>query len=875
MPRGGLEEIMHWLRANPTTGASGAAPLPSAPSSNIEGRRVGPYQLQSELGRGGMGSVWLARRDDGQYEGQVAIKLLSASWLGREGEQRFRQEGTLLARLDHPNIARLLDAGVTELGQPYLVLEYVQGERVDDYCRQTGLNTRARIELFLELLDAVAHAHRKLIVHRDIKPANVLVTNAGNIKLLDFGISKLVDQDALLTRTDHAMMTPEFASPEQLLGEPVTTATDIYALGLLLYLLLTGRLPFLGATSPAELMRRITTGAMPLPSRVAVQPSAAGTPATEHSETGEFLRRELRGDLDNIVLKAVHSTPELRYQDVPAFAADLRRHLNHEPVSARASTLAYRIRKFARRNRGGVVATFLVVLSITMGSVFGLSQWLEAQRQRDEARNQESTANLISDVLNFALNSDGGPDRPQLSIAEHVERSAELIERRYAHDAKFIAKLLLLLAESLNNAPQTTKLDLLQRAHELGRKSGDPEIMARALCSMVRHNAMAGSVPQALERMQQAQHLLVGLEAGATLRVECLLAEAMVEALRANRARAIPLVLEAAHILERGGLDDREAHIDVLSYLGGLYLQDGNLRAAIEVTERTARISTELGMGDTSEHLAILQNHAVQLMATGEVGKSLAEREQVNRMGRRFYTADTFPLTYLYNHAMLLLRMERSVEALTLIDSQLQRVRNSNEPATLVDFLQGKARTHVALGQWELAEHALAEARPLLELGVGPPHTKSYSEAIWAEIALSRKDAAGARNHVAAALSLSGYGSNNPERTLRGTLLLATRVALAANQRADAEKFATEALRISERNARGPDSSADVGHSLLLLAEATASTASPATLHTMLERAVTCLSNGLHPEHRLTVEARRMLEERAPRSEGATLPPGV
>ncbi len=295
---------------------------------NLLGRRVGSYQLESELGRGGMGSVWLARRDDGYYEGKVAIKLLVTSWFGTGGTARFRHEGKLLARLDHPNIARLLDAGITDLGEPYLVLEYVEGQRIDVYCANARLGLRQRIELFLELLSAVAHAHRNLIVHRDIKPANVLVTPAGQAKLLDFGIGKLVEDQDELTNTGQRILTPQFAAPEQLLGEPVTTATDIYALGLLLYVLLTGRLPHSG--SPAELIRRITLGDMPPPSSVELSGARLGWEihaAPIPPEIMRDLQRQLRGDLDNIVLKALQASPQQRYEDVGAFAADLRRYL--------------------------------------------------------------------------------------------------------------------------------------------------------------------------------------------------------------------------------------------------------------------------------------------------------------------------------------------------------------------------------------------------------------------------------------------------------------------------------------------------------------------------------------------------------------------
>jgi len=238
------------------------SPLSSAPiaGATLIGRRVGPYLIESEVGRGGMGSVWRARRADGRFEGTVAIKFVHAYWLGRAGEDRFRSEGRMLGRLDHPNIARLIDAGVIEDSQPYLVLENVEGEPIDSYCERLELGLEARVALFQGVLAAVGHAHSHLIIHRDLKPANIFVTREGTVKLLDFGIAKLLTQDgdATLTQTSAQALTPQYAAPEQFLGRPATTATDVYALGLVLYVLLTGVHPLgSGVRSTPELIHAV------------------------------------------------------------------------------------------------------------------------------------------------------------------------------------------------------------------------------------------------------------------------------------------------------------------------------------------------------------------------------------------------------------------------------------------------------------------------------------------------------------------------------------------------------------------------------------------------------------------------------------------
>ncbi|HEY1305610.1 MAG TPA: serine/threonine-protein kinase [Vicinamibacterales bacterium] len=331
----------------------------------LTGRMIGAYTLVSPIGQGGMSSVWLAERSDGRFERRVAVKFLSIA-LGRSGEARFRREGTILGRLTHANIAQLIDAGVSSTDQAYLILEYVEGQHIDQYCGEHALDTNSRVLLFLDVLAAVAHAHATLIVHRDLKPSNVLVDRTGRIKLLDFGIAKLIESEgtpgdeALLTRESGAALTPAYAAPEQLTGEPITTATDVYALGVLLYVLVTGEHPSGEIpTSAASVMKAVV----------------------------ETAPQRLPGsDLGTILGKALKKSPQERYASVTAFADDLRRYLNHEPIAARPDSVGYRVAKFVRRHRVGVLVAASVVIGLTVALYAVDRQRAIAQRRFTEVR---------------------------------------------------------------------------------------------------------------------------------------------------------------------------------------------------------------------------------------------------------------------------------------------------------------------------------------------------------------------------------------------------------------------------------------------------------------------------------------------------------
>ncbi len=360
--------------------AAGAAPL----ADPLVGRRMGSYRLVRLIGRGGMGAVYEAERCDEQYQQRVAVKLVRPEMNVAELLPRFRRERQVLANLDHPAIARLLDGGITQDGLPYLVMEYVEGVRIDAYCASHGLPTRERLDLFRKVCEAVTYAHRKLIVHRDLKPGNILATAEGQPKLLDFGIAKLLrDADARdLTLTGQRAMTPEYASPEQIRGEEIGPASDVYALGVLLYELLTGHYPYGSSTgSAADLERAVCHEEPPKPSAavaLADNPAEATSDRAAGETSAQRLRHDLSGDLDNIVLMAMCKEPSRRYLSVEDFSADILRHLEGKPVIARPRTLRYRAAKLIKRRRTEAIAVVLLVLTLAGGILAG--RWFGAVR---------------------------------------------------------------------------------------------------------------------------------------------------------------------------------------------------------------------------------------------------------------------------------------------------------------------------------------------------------------------------------------------------------------------------------------------------------------------------------------------------------------
>ncbi|WP_431264684.1 protein kinase domain-containing protein [Roseateles chitinivorans] len=397
-------------------------PIPSAvPPLDFRGESLGPYELERELGQGGMGAVWLASRADGRFEGQVAVKFLKSGLFGKGDSGRFEREGQILARLSHPNIARLLDAGVHNGHQPYLVLEYVDGLPIDRYCQINALDVESRIKLFLDVLAAVAHAHSRLILHRDLKPSNILVTHDGQVKLLDFGIAKLLDdatQSGMateLTQRAGSAFTPQYAAPEQVQQADVTTATDVYALGVLLYQLLGGRHPTADDTQTH--LDRLRAVVELVPKRLS---------DVARDQLDPVIARQaklLKGDLDTIVSKALKKRPAERYANAESMAVDLRHWLAHEPITARPDTRFYVLRRFVRRHRLSVAASSVAVLAMMSLTGVSVLQARRAERAEHQAQERRQQAD---DQLSYMLGEFADKLRPvgRLDLLDSVGSKA-------------------------------------------------------------------------------------------------------------------------------------------------------------------------------------------------------------------------------------------------------------------------------------------------------------------------------------------------------------------------------------------------------------------------------------------------------------------
>ncbi|MGA3019378.1 MAG: serine/threonine-protein kinase [Bryobacteraceae bacterium] len=479
-----LAEVESLLEANQAMASDGGA-TPAAEAPAIPKEQFGPYRAVRFLGRGGMSAVYLAERTDGRFDRRVAIKVMAAHLAGDDFRHRFETEGQFLAALRHPNITNLLDGGLSSGGHPYLAIEYVEGEALDAYCDHHRLSIDARLRLFLQVTDAVEYAHRNLILHRDLKPGNILVNQEAQVKLLDFGTASLLGGGPNVTATLARMLTPRYASPEQLRGERPGVAGDVFSLGVVLYELLTGAWPFGNPDSVVSELQRVAADVSP------TRPAAAVTQAAaeQRSISCDRLRRLLGGDLSAVMLKTLENEPARRYSTVSEFATDLKHYLEGRPVGARPQTAFYRLGKFVRRRWFAVAATAVFIVAIAAASIVAV---LEARTARAEALKSEQVNQFLTEML-----TSNGVDRGDLDRYT-VEQMLEAADRRLekAQDTAkrgtlpkqtaggpvTLAILHLRLAQGYLSQQRFDKVQFhLNRSIPVFRAAGDEEDLARAL----------------------------------------------------------------------------------------------------------------------------------------------------------------------------------------------------------------------------------------------------------------------------------------------------------------------------------------------------------------------------------------------------------
>jgi serine/threonine protein kinase len=736
------------------------------------GERLGPYRLLRRLGAGGMGTVYLARREDEHYQQDVALKILRSGLQGTEAVHRFLAERQILARLEHPNIARLYDGGSTPDGRPYLVMELVEGLPVDEYCDRHQLTVDQRLDLFRRICSAVQYAHQNLLVHRDLKPGNILVTEAGEPKLLDFGIAKRLEPGSVtkpdLTQTGSRMMTPSFASPEQVRGEAITTASDVYSLGVVLYGLLAGRGPY---RVESGLIHEIE-GAIceQEPERPSAALFRAGSPPAEEiararAARPQALRRRLQGDLDNVVLMALRKEPARRYGSAAQLSRDLEHHLQSLPVVARADTLPYRTRKFVRRHRVGVSAAALVVLLVAGFIASLIVQGRRIVRERDKA---QYSLSFLLDTFKDAdpyhtkgehLTADEiltrGAERVSRDLSGRPDVQAALmdaigeVERglgRYDRAEPLLGRGLALRGttfgpDSLEVAESLEHIGLLKRersafveAERLLRQSlaikearlGDRSLeTAKTLNELGGLLASTGKAVEAEKLHREAARIATRVEGAVGPAVaESLLHLSEAKLQQGNRGAAERIARQAL-VVERGAVEKRDPRLlDIQSKVGSVLIQAGKYKEA-EALLRSTLIAQRDILGRQHPDVSdTLQSLAYVLHREG----SWAAAEGINRDLLQTVRAQFGPSHRLVDEALLNLGTDidaqgRPAEALQYYQQALE-IRRQNYPHDSSQVAQALlliASSYRGLKQYPQAVSFSGQALEILEK-IHDPH---------------------------------------------------------------------------------------------------------------------------------------------------------
>ncbi len=649
-------------------------------ASLAAGDQLGPWQIVREIGRGGMGAVYLAERADATYEKKVAVKLLKRGMDTDELVRRFRSERRILALLEHPHIARLLDGGSTPDGRPYLVMEYVEGRPIDAWCTEQSLSVEDRLALFEKVCRAVHFAHRNLVVHRDLKPGNILVVADGEPRLLDFGIAKLLegDPEPFATVAAFLPMTPEYASPEQIRGEPVTTSTDVYSLGVLLYRLLAGRSPYRPAVEGRAALAEAVCNQEPLRPSTVVGARAKTVAEAASAERDRHLAKRLRGDLDTIAQKALSKEPSRRYESAEQLAADVRRHLDGLPVLARPSGVGYRTSKFVGRHRFGVLLAAAAMMVIIGTAAVAVVQKWAALRERDRAEKTQERADWVLGLLINAFEI----DNPSESRGKEIKA-----------------------------------IDLLARAREqLNSSEEQPETTAHLAAVLGKVYGQLGQYETARELYEKALSLNSNKEGPGV--AEAILGLAQIESDLGNDERAEKLMQKGLALRSHPGAIGNKEYVEALNNYGGLLLNNKRFAEAEKFFLRALEV--EQKPGRSSEHSIAI---ALAGLGQGRAGQGkFVDAEDYYRRSlalrvKAFGEPSIEVAKTMNSLATLLDRVgkDRDAEDLYLRSIAMRRVVLGPSHPKLAPPLSNLARFYEERGQWDKAEKPYSEAASICE----------------------------------------------------------------------------------------------------------------------------------------------------------------
>ena len=796
--------------------------LDRLPDVSLSGIELGAYRLEHPLGQGGMGTVWLARRTDGRFEGVAALKLLNLALVNPTVQERFRREGSVLARLAHPGIARLLDAGVSATGQPYLVLEHVDGIPIDEYSQRHQLDRTQRIQLFLQVLDAVGHAHANLIVHRDLKPSNILVNADGVVKLLDFGIAKLLDTETggdrtALTMEGGRIFTPLYAAPEQVRGETLTTATDVYALGVLLYVLVAGRHPTAGKSrTPGETVQAL----------LEKEPSKVGA-----------------GDLDTILGKTLSKQPSKRYQTVAAFSDDLRRYLRRQPISARPSSIGYRLGKFVRRHVLATAASLTVVAVLIAATLFSLAQAREATRERDRALRESQRADAVLSFQRALLSQIG--DQPT-TMSELTARGLTLLEQRQSGDPVLETDVAVEFAGMYGDLGQRDKTRaLMDRAERFALASGDAALLMSVECRVARFLADIGQGDSALVKLARFQSTPHPDLDPPDLAM-CIDAKAGIAGGEGQADSAVLYYQQAIEVLERNHLTRTRGYFSTLAQLGFAHQDRGEHRETLRLLHRSWAAADTMGLQETPGGINIYSQFALPLMMLGE----MVEADSITLRSMKLLEANRIDqrrsVVYVTNRAAVTQLLGLQDSALKYF-SQLAVLTERAPPGMRRRALVGLGRAQAAEGQIIDARRTLALVRSLRDSA----HVVSREEdhlTGWVRAAEDDLDAADSA--FTRVLTRDGYFQGNSANPgTRQVLLAAGDVALRLGDASRALQFARDARKVATLDSVTETQSGYIGDARYLEVRALLVQGDSIPARIVLAQALPALRYGYGPNH--------------------------
>jgi serine/threonine-protein kinase len=805
------------------------------PGSSEAPERAGPFRIVRELGAGGMGVVYLAERDGAEFQQRVALKLVRHLGRGDALRRRFSEERRILALLEHPGIARLIDGGLTTDGLPYFAMELVEGEPIDRYCEARHLSIDQRLALFDQVCEAVQYAHEHLVIHRDLKPSNILVSGDGQLKLLDFGIAKLLDplaaSDAASTQTGFMALTPEYAAPEQIRGHAVSTATDTYALGVLLYVLLAGRRPYeVRGLAPAEIERIVCT----------VEPPRLSAVAAEN------VRRSLRGDLDLIVTKAIHKDPARRYSSASAMRDDLRRYRTGLPVLARPDSTAYRFRKFVRRNRVAVTATAITATALVVSTVFSARQANVAAQERDTALREVQRQLAMVEMQTVLASDSRDAEGRQLLPAQRIALAERVLMQEFDDTPWLVVEGLHELSRQLYEfGEREAQRAMLTRATSIARSANLPTQLALVDCARAYSFAYDDKLDSARMDVEEAKRALSQPGAASELAVAtCLDAEGQVLLAENKPDSALPMF---RRVLSRNGTGHTAAvrQEALLHYSSALRALGRTREASIYQRQMIQEL------GSTGFHGTAIMPNAVGYLTSAlfELGElTTADSVAVVALAAQARSGQYSSGTLDFLHGLALLRLGQLDSADVWITRALRD--------TTSDAGGTSAYLPPALTQLRLEQGRLAEARAHLATLPSGTLTRRLNRAwLSARVRHAEGDVAGAASALEDSLRAISNNAPKPPPVLAPAFVTAAEWRLAARDAHGADSLAALAHTAAAVDSLTLERSAYVGRAAIIRARAAAALGMQAQARQASERALTALSSAYGPTNSHTREA--------------------